>query len=255
MDGKSKEIIRKILFLIALSIFIGSSIKLFNVFNEYRKNAKSYDEIEQFSPQINIEGAGSEGQMVKSYEFKAEDYEKLYEINDEFKGWLMIPNTKVNYPLVHGKDNEFYLTHNFKKEKNAGGGIFISSDNQNPFEDKNTVIHGHYMKDKSMFGSLHSFKDRNFARENNKFYVTTKDGAMEYEIFSIYVEKANPEPYSYSFVSDEQYAEFLNTLKNKSNFDMGVTNLTKDDKIVTLSTCSYEQKDYRLVLHGRLVKK
>lgn len=254
MGGKSKEIIRKILFFIALTIFIWSCFKLFNIFNEYRKNAKSYDEIEQFAPQVDIEGAGGEGQMVKPYEFKAEDYEKLYAINNEFKGWLMIPNTKVNYPVAQGKDNEFYLTHNFKKESNAGGGIFISSDNKNPFEDKNTIIHGHYMKDKSMFGSLHSFKDSNFAKENNKFYVTTKEGVLEYEIFSIYIEKANTEPYRYSFASDEQYVEFLNGLRSKSNVDMGVANLTKDDKIVTLSTCSYEKEDYRLLIHGRLVK-
>ena len=67
------------------------------------------------------------------YEFKAEDYNKLLSINPEFKGWISINDTEINYPLVKTDNNEFYLTHNFKKEENDGGAIFISSNNIEPF--------------------------------------------------------------------------------------------------------------------------
>lgn len=245
-----KEIIRKIVFCIAVVVFIWSAYKLFSIFNEYRKNAKTYKEIEAFAPQ----GVGEGGQGVEAFEFKPENYEELSKINNEFRGWINIPNTKVYYPLVQGTDNEYYLTHNFKKEYNAGGGVFISCDNKEPFKDKNTIIHGHYMKDGSMFGSLHSYKDEGFAKENNKFYITTKDGVLEYQMFSMYIEKASSAPYQYSFASDKEYVDYINGLKGKSKYDFGVNNLSKDDKIVTLSTCSYEIEDARLIIHGRLVK-
>lgn len=253
MSKNWKEIIRKIIFFIALIVFIWSSYELFTIFNEYRKNAKSYKEVEQYAPQIAENEAGSEEN--KPYVFTEEDYNKLYEINNDFRGWITIPNTKVNYPLVQGQDNEYYLTHNFKKEYNAGGGIFISYDNKDPFNGKNTIIHGHYMKDKSMFGSLHNYKGGEFANANNKFYITTKDGTLEYEIFSIYIEEANTNPYRFSFKSDEEYVEYLNQLKNKSMHKLVDYNLSSEDKIVTLSTCSYEKKDYRLLIHGKLISK
>ena len=257
MSKKWREVIRKIIFVIALIVFIWSAYELFTIFNEYRKNASSYKDIEQYAPQVveNNDNNPKDKEDVKAYVFKEEDYNKLYEINNEFKGWIMIPGTKVNYPVLQGEDNDYYLTHNFKKEYNAGGGIFISCDNPDPFNEKNTIIHGHYMKDKSMFGSLHSYKDGEFAKLNNKFYITTKDGTLEYEIFSIYIEQANTNPYRFNFSSDEEYVKYLNELKNKSMHKLVDYELTGRDKIVTLSTCSYEQENNRLLIHGKLINK
>ena len=66
------------------------------------------------------------------------------------KGWIYVPKTEVNYPIVQTKDNDYYLHHNFYKEANPGGCIFIASENKNPFNEQNTTIHGHHMKDGSM---------------------------------------------------------------------------------------------------------
>ena len=250
---KIKEIIRRIIFFVALIVFIWSVYELFTIFNEYRKNANTYKEVEQYAPQVVESEDGTEED--KPNVFTKEDYDKLHEINNDFRGWITIPNTKVNYPLLQGQDNKYYLTHNFKKEYNPGGGIFISYDNEDPFNEKNTIIHGHYMKDKSMFGSLHNYKDLDFAKENNKFYITTKDGTLEYEIFSVYIEEANINPYRFSFNSDNEYVEYINDLKNKSMHKLVDYNLTSEDKIVTLSTCSYEKKNYRLLIHGKLMSK
>lgn len=248
-----KETIRKIIFTIALLVFITSLVKLFLIFNEYRKNSNTYDELRNYSP-----ASGDIVQYVEDgenktfkYTFRPEDYEKLLEINSEFKGWINIPGTKIDYPLAQADNNEYYLTHNFKKEENEGGAIFITKENSNPFVDRNTIIHGHYMKDGSMFGDLHQYKNEDTFINSNTIYISLRDEVLEYEIFSTYVEEASSDPYYISFSSDDDYVQYLNNLRDKSTFKKDVT-FTKDDKIITLSTCSYETKNSRLLIHAKL---
>ena len=246
-----KEIIRRIIFIVALVVFIGSAFKLLTIFNEYRKNSKSYKEVQEYAPEVVVDEGSGEEQFV----FNQEDYDKLFAINNEFKGWIRVPNTKVNYPVVQASDNDYYLTHNFKKEVNDGGAIFLTYENKAPFEDRNTIIHGHHMKDGSMFASLEELKDETFFRANNRVYINTRDQVLEYEIFSVYAETANIDPYRDGFSSDEDYIGYLNSLKGKSMFNVDMPEFNKDDKIITLSTCTYEIEDGRLLVHGRLVNK
>ncbi|NLK95072.1 MAG: SrtB family sortase, partial [Clostridiales bacterium] len=143
MDNKKKsnkkDIVRKIILIVAIITLVVSGYKLFSIWQEYHKNAKTYDEVREYSPQSNSED--SEDPLEK-YRFKQEDFDKLFSINNDFKGWITVPNTEVDYPIVQTTDNEYYLHHNFKKEYNEGGAIFIASENTNPFIDENTVIHG-----------------------------------------------------------------------------------------------------------------
>lgn len=250
MEKKNKEILRKCVFIIALAVFIYSSFQLYKIYRSYSDNAQVYKEVEELAPKFEVD---EETKEIKPYVFTIDDYASLREKNSDIKGWIMMTNTKVNYPLVQGIDNDYYLTNNFLKKNNAGGAIFISCDNKDPFNERNTTIHGHYMKDGSMFGNLHKYKTESFAKENNKIYITTENKALVYEIFSVYVEKADTYPYSYNFRNDEEYVEFLTNLKNKSKFEFNNVSLNKDDKIITLSTCSYEEEDYRMLIHAKLV--
>jgi len=245
------DIIRKIIFVIALIIFIGSAYKLYTIWNEYHKNSIAYEEVREYSP----ENVVTEKNEEKNYKFNPEDYQKLFEINSDLKGWITIPNTEVNYPLVQTQDNSYYLTHNFSKEENDGGAIFIASENLKPLEDRNTIIHGHHMKDGSMFASLNKYKEPEFIENNKKIYISTKDEVFEYEIFSVYVEEASSDPYKYSFASDEEYVNYLKGLNERSYTRIDTNEFTKDDKIITLSTCSYEVTDGRLLVHARLIGK
>lgn len=250
--SNKKEIIRRIILVIAIITLVVSGYKLFSIWNEYHKNAKTYDEVREYSPQSNSD-EGTED-PVEKYRFKQEDFDKLFNINNDFKGWITVPNTNVDYPIVQTTDNEYYLHHNFKKEYNEGGAIFIASENSNPFKDENTVIHGHHMRDGSMFASLEKYKDKSFLDSNNKIYITTKDNVYEYEIFSVYVIEANSNPYKINLSSGDEYVKYLNELKNSSMYQIDTPEFTKDDRIITLSTCSYEVEDGRLLVHGRLVK-
>lgn len=254
MGKKSKDIGRKIIFLIALIVFIGSSIKLFLIWNEYNKNSKSYEKVQEYGPkEVTEDNVNGEDNRYK-YVLSEEDYKSLMSINEDFKAWITVPNTSVNYPVVQTTDNSYYLHHNFYKEANDGGAIFIACENENPFADRNTVIHGHHMRDGSMFASLNEFKESDFFNSNKYIYISTKDEVYEYEIFSMYVEKASVNPYEISFASDEDYLDYLQALKNKSIYSRDVSEFSADDKIITLSTCTYEVNDGRLLIHARLVK-
>ena len=249
----AKEIIRRIVFVIALIVFIGSAYKLYSIWDEYNKNSTIYEELREYSPEIVTDDSVESNDP--NYKFNPEDYQKLLDINSDFKGWITIPKTEVNYPIVQTIDNSYYLTHNFNKEENDGGSIFIASENKTPLEERNTIIHGHHMKDGSMFASLRNYKETSFIDSNKKIYISTKDEVLVYEIFSVYVEQASSEPYKYSFASDEEYVNYLKSLNENSYTRIDTKEFTKDDKIITLSTCTYEVEDGRLLVHARLIGK
>ena len=246
--GKNKKNITasKIIFVIALIVFFVSGYKLYTIWKEYNDNEQVYDEVKEYKPK-----------KVKDkdeYEFTKEDYDKLKGINSDFIGWIYIPNTNVDYPIVQTTDNDYYLSHNFYKEYNSGGCIFVASEIEEPFKNaKNTIIHGHHMRDGSMFGSLMKFKDNKFFDDNKIIYIGTEDGVHKYEIFSAYWQKVNDDPYQYGFESDEKYIEYLNGLKQKSAYTRDTDEFTANDKIITLSTCSYEVDDGRYLIHARLI--
>ena len=221
--------------------------KLYNIWSEYNKNSEVYEEVQEFSPEKTVEVNGEE-----KYTFKAEDYNKLLSINGDFKGWVSIDDTEINYPLVKTDNNDFYLSHNFKKEENDGGAIFISSNNMNPFEDINTIVHGHHMKDGSMFADLKKFKEESFAAAH-PIYIGTKDKVLKYEVFTVFIEKADNGSYQNSFGSFDEYSKYIDKLKMKSLFNLEVGNFIEGDKIITLSTCDYNVDDGRLLVCGRLV--
>ena len=246
-----KEILRRVIFYISLIVFIVCAFKLFGICKGYYDNKKSYDEVREYAPQ-EVETPDNNQEETPKFVFTKENYDKLLSMNEDFKGWLYIPGTKISYPLVQTNNNDYYLHHNFEKESNSGGAIFISSNNANPFEDANTIIHGHHMRDGSMFATLMNFKEEDFAKSTS-IYVNTKDKLLEYQVFSVFYETANNDSYQNGFVSDEDYLAYVNTLKGKSLFNLEVPEFTAADKMITLSTCDYDVNDGRLLVYAKLV--
>lgn len=240
------------MFCISLVVFIGCSFKLYTIWREYHDNSKSYDEVREFAPEEVVSENNDTQNNEPKFVFKKEDYASLLAMNSDFKAWLYIPNTEVSYPVVQTNNNDYYLKHNFKKEQNNGGAIFISSNNTEPFVEQNTIIHGHHMRDGSMFASLMKFKEEDFAK-GTPIYVNTKNELLQYEVFSVFYETANNDSYQSGFTNETQYVDYLNKLKGKSLFDLGRSELIKDDKIITLSTCDYDVDDGRLLVCARLI--
>lgn len=160
-------------------------------------------------------------------------------------GWIMVDNTNINYPVVQTVDNEYYLNHNFNNNISSDGWIFMDYRNSTNMNDKNTIIYGHNLLNKTAFGSIVDiFSDEWFNKSNHYIIISNGERKFVYEIFSYYI--INPETY-YLNIDDIS----IETLKNRSARDFDVS-VSENDKIITLSTCTDDNKSRRVV-HAKLI--
>ena len=119
---------------------------------------------------------------------------------------------------------------------------------------RNTIIYGHNMKDGSMFGTLDQYQSQALYRNYPCFYMYVPGYIYEYQIFSCYAAPTDYPAYTYDFPTSEDYEVFLETLQRSAEYNTGTT-VTKEDQVVTLSTCVNTRKDYRYLVHGKLKQK
>lgn len=179
-------------------------------------------------------------------------HEKLSKINNDFIFWIKVDNTNIDYPVVQGNDNNYYLNRDFYGNSSSSGSIFM--DCSNDFDkDKNVVLYGHNMKNKTMFSQVENFKDKEFWKENNKIRIFKDSEELVYEVFSVYVAKSSDNYLRTNFENDEDFEEYINDITSKSLYKTN-TSVNYTDKIISLSTCSYEFKNARTVIYGKLIK-
>ena len=187
-----------------------------------------------------------------SVPFMNVNFNELLEKNSDTVGWIKVEGTKVNYPVVQTDNNDYYLNHAFNKSNNIGGWIF--ADYRADFNNfgKNTIIYGHNMNNKTMFGSIPSMLNSSYLNnsENNYIKISTPSSNSVWKLFSIYT--IEPEIYYLKTnFGTEPYSNFLNTIKGRSVYDFGVE-VTTDDKILTLSTCD-NSGTKRVVVHAKMI--
>ena len=227
---------------------------IFNVYNkvaEYKKADNVYETIsESVNDNTNKTDTTNKVEDNKPNSVLSK-YNKLIADNEDYRYWLKMDNTKIDYPVVQSNDNSYYLDRDFNKNHLAAGSIFM--DFRNNFDsDKSVVIYGHNMRNGTMFGELDNFKKESFFKENNKFKIEYKDKTYTYEVFSVYIGDASENFVEVEFDSDEDYIDYLNRIKSKSLFKSDIE-VSNNDKIVTLYTCSYEFDGARTVVNGKLI--
>ena len=182
------------------------------------------------------------------------DFESLKKQNSNTVAYLKVNNTNIDYVVVRGKDNSYYLNHNFKNESNISGWIFSDFHNNFDGTDKNIVIFGHNTRDGSMFGTLKNVLTKNWQEniDNLKIMLITEKGTYYYQVFSTYDIK--PEDYYINtrYKDNEEFNSFLNTVKSRSNYNYNV-DVDYTDNILTLSSCAANGAK-RVVLHAKLIK-
>ncbi|MGN0325041.1 MAG: class B sortase [Lachnospiraceae bacterium] len=185
------------------------------------------------------------------------DFPALYEENDDIYAWIMVPGTQIDYPVLqHPGQTSYYLDHNIDDSRGYPGCIFTEFYNSKDFEDPNTVIYGHNMKNGSMFAGLHYFEDSQFFDENQFIYIFSEEHTYVYRIFAAY-EFSNIHLVQGFNLDDpdvfEQYLDGIFQLDGINNNFREDIELTAKDRIITLTTCISDKPDKRYLVQGVLV--
>ena len=254
--GKGK----KIILVVCIIVFICSSALLLKtVVNEYN-NKKMYEELSNLvSTNANTE------------ETTAPDYSALYAKNSDFIGWITVPNTSINYPVLQCDNNDYYLNYNFNKARDARGAIFMDYRNNPVNLDSNTIIYGHNCYNTTMFSELSKYQKIDFYKTSPVFEFNTVERTYKWKIYGAFITTAKPEEdngyvfnYIYPYMDGENFKGFINEIDKRRLYVTDV-DINDDDKMLMLSTCvrnldTYEKgiktykADARLVIVARAVR-
>ena len=255
------DVVLTVVLIAAICVFCYAGYNLFHIYTEYKKGTDEYNSITQMAVTERDPDGEAAGPEAGS-ELKAPmdiDFASLKSVNDDVVGWIYVEAVPdINYPIVHGKDNETYLHRTYEKNYNFAGTIFVDYENKGDFSDCNTIVYGHNMKNGSMFGSIHSFEDETFFDGHPYIYVYTENERLTYEIYEaakftdVYI------PSEYVISSKDDRDQFLADVREKvSDNKLHVREdmeIGEDDRLITLSTCVSGERNHRYLVIGVLVE-
>lgn len=242
----NKKVIKRVISALLLIVFIFSMYQVANIITSRIRANQLQEEL------VNLTDIEKSLHEYSGEEFINANFTRLLKINPDTVGWIVF--NQINFPIVQGPDNDFYLNRSFDRRRNVYGSIFMDFRN-NAFEDRNTVIYGHNVtSSRNKFGSLRVLLQNNYFEEDGTdiIRISTPTVNFNYQIFSVYtIETENY--YITPRFNDGEFRRFLNTIIRRSNRDFGVE-VDIDDRILTLSTCHGGQgTSRRLVVHAKLI--
>lgn len=270
-----KNKLRCVLTFLLVLICLGSAVRIGYQHFQYSQGEEIYTQAEQlaelpdFSTLLPDQTAPTSSQAVSSGNSSQEeatvpvyvdpyadalaamDFTALREVNEDILGWIVVPGTRLSYPLVQGEDNSYYLNRTWRKSRNSVGAIFLECTNSPDLSDFNTIIYGHRMNNNSMFGTLKYYQDQSYWQQHPTLYITDDSGSHTYEIFAAYEVSVEGDTYLLGFPSDVDKQNFLDFCLDQSVIDTGVIP-TVYDRILTLSTCTGNGHATRWVVQARL---
>lgn len=185
------------------------------------------------------------------------DFTALQAENPDVYAWIQIPGTSIDYPILQSQtDNTYYLNHALDGSEQPEGAIFTENYNTRTFEDPNTVIYGHDMKNGSMFQNLHNYEDREFFDTNRDVKIYLPDRILHYKIFAAYLYDDRHLLLSFHFEDPEVYQNYLNqifSMRDMNAFVDTSMKVTSEDSIITLSTCYGNNEAQRYLVQAVLV--
>lgn len=252
---KPLKIVLTVLCIVFVCVFVFSGYKLYSTIHEYKVAEKMYNGL---SGQFVTAGNKDKQQKTEEQEEEREispisvDFETLLAQNEDVAGWIYSAETPINYPVAKAEDNFYYLHRFLDGSYNASGTLFMDCLCEKDFSNRNSLIYGHNMNDGSMFASLKQYNTQEYYDQHPVMYLNTPTQNYRIELFAGYVTDADSDTYTIGFTDDAAYQAFLEKMKSQSDFSSNVE-VGTEDKIVTLSTCSYEYYDARYVVQGKLV--
>lgn len=244
-----KKKILTLLLIVMIIVFCISGYMLYDYYHQYAIGDDFYDNIIQDA----VTDSSAPTKTEKNDDSDDNgigisiDFDSLLSVNEDTVGWLHSEGTVISYPVVYPSDNSYYLSHLLDGERNKNGTLFVDSKNQKPFADDNTIIYGHHMKSGRMFASLVEYGSQSYYDEHSYLYYITPEANYKLEIISAFVTPADSYAYQHTFETEAEFQEYLNKISGDSDI-RSAYKATTQDKLVTLSTCTYEYADARYVV-------
>lgn len=259
--SRAGTVVNRIIIVLALLILLVAGVICFRYYHDVYTNKKAAQDIAKLVPTTPEETYPAEPAEVQP------KYRAAYSENQDLVGWITVPNTTINHPVMQSGDNEFYLRHDFYKAYLRRGTIFMDYRNSLEEFDKNTVLYGHNYLDSTMFSDLEKYKDIEFYKTSPVIEFNTIYADHKWKVFAVFLTTASPEldngyvfNYIYPTMTDENFADFIAEVSKRSLYQTDVEVLPTD-KILTLSTCTRDmdlsrrkQEDARCVVMARLVR-
>lgn len=181
------------------------------------------------------------------------DFATLKENIPDLVGWIYGEDTAINYPVVQGEDNAYYLRHMADGRSNASGAIFMDVRNQAHTPLSNEILYGHHMKNGSMFAGLMAYKSQTYYEAHPCFYYLTEEKSYRLEILRAGVTTGTSDIFQSAFRTKLDRAAYEKEWTH-INVLTPVFDEAPDAPLMTLSTCSYEMADARFVVQGQLIE-
>lgn len=236
----------RVVFWIALVVLVASLVALGAIAFSYWQGQHVYDEVAEqgFSAPEDIEGTSLADLVV--------DWDALRAVNPDTVGWIYIPGSEVNYPIVHTTDNEYYLTHDFQGTEGwlaKHGAIFLAAENKGDFTDPNNLVYGHNMRDGSMFATITGMTDQARFDELRDVYILTPQGNYKLQTFSLVHCAADDPLAQMTFASEDERVSYVQDKIDRSVVGAsGIPAAADMKKTFAFSTCDSLPSDGRYVL-------
>lgn len=262
------KIIWMFFFLLFLGIFCFSAYKLITIYLEYKAGTDEYEGLQRYAVTSSVKpvkkekpeadegqeaAAGEQEPAEEAYQPPQVDFASLQAINPDVVGWLDMEMLDISYPIVKGQDNDQYLHTTVEGNYNFSGSIFMDAGNKADFSDHHTIIYGHNMKNKSMFGRLKFITEEEAYKDSRYFWICTPENTYKYEVFSAYITGVEEDTYT---LYQDGGAEFLSWIEKRAGRS-AIPNegmaYSQEDYVVTLSTCTSDDA-HRYVVLGRRVE-
>ncbi|MGN0709715.1 MAG: class B sortase [Anaerovoracaceae bacterium] len=237
---KKSSLVLDVIIVILLAVMAFSGWKVLQIEMRYREGTKAYNEVAE------------EAEVKEKPEDTGLDinWTRLTKKYDNIAGWLYCKNTVINYPVAKYKDNSFYLHHLLNGNYNVKGTLFIDCRQQRPMKDFLTVIYGHHMFDGSMFGKLVKYRDESYYKKHPVMIYSTPEHNYKLRIFGGCTIPAASKRYKFDFRNSAEKTEYLEWIQKNTELTTNV-DVTSKDRIVMLSTCTYEYDNARWVVFAK----
>ena len=256
---------RRIILILSLCIFLGCAIYIgFYFYNSYTTHTKIshlqriVDTDDNYDEEVTTEEIEENKPEEYAPNGMIKGYYDAYALNNDMVGWIRLPNTKINYPVMQQDNNEFYLHRNFEKEYQYSGLPFLDYQCDIKLPSDNLIIYAHNMRDGSMFAKLLSYEKKDYYRNNQIVYFDTNYKRGKYQIFAVFRTKVGADDeFVYNedthFTDELTFREYIKKVQDNSLYDTGV-DVNFGDKLLTLSTCSYNRSNERVVVMAKKIQ-